>query len=453
MAHSKKGMEVQDPNDVSSILFQQRSSANATAAAATDQSTTTTTTVKPYISSKLSLTTETATGCIVQHGRGLVAASDIRAGELLFVTSPILTCNVVNVKQQFWKEKSSIIAAQKVVENNDNNNEDTFLLENLAEQDLLDSMKQAIQNKDAAIVNSFLALTGRVDTTSTATNAALDLSVARLLGKDNETLPIHLDTITVDNDLLQIIRKNAFGPDFVTYQAIVKCWRQDLQDNNNDNSPKNNKLMLPHRILGLYPLAAMINHSCHPNAVRVYCREVMLVHANQDIATGSEIVWSYLPPTQSFPVRQAILQRQHGFVCSCTRCQIERPFFERSNNNKMNELVQLQQQSCSSRAEIPIEVYAAAVESMEDDILLQPDLTNELRRYLRVGFMDIYIHYLNTTSTTTATTALQRSHLLRPQHDDESLLQLCTQLHFSFCSCDNASTEHLSVRRNFCVED
>eukprot|EP00980_Cylindrotheca_fusiformis_P010863 scaffold2462_cov127-Cylindrotheca_fusiformis.AAC.20 len=79
----------------------------------------------------------------------------------------------------------------------------------------------------------------------------------------------------------------------------------------------------PPHILGIFPLAAMLNHSCSPNAVRSYANGIMIVHSASPISAGSEVSWSYIPPTQVFAERRRALKRKHGFVCKCDRCTLE----------------------------------------------------------------------------------------------------------------------------------
>ena len=55
----------------------------------------------------------------------------------------------------------------------------------------------------------------------------------RLLGRDNHS---HNDNDDVWDDarLLQIIRRNAFGGDFVTDQVVERRWRQSITKKNNN---------------------------------------------------------------------------------------------------------------------------------------------------------------------------------------------------------------------------
>lgn len=118
------------------------------------------------------------------HGRGLIAARDVRAGECLVVIPPILEARVADVRSK-W--------------------EPSTCLEELSEQSLLQRMKEALrQPEESAIVASFLSLVGSSHSDGSC------LSVDRLLGmdKDRFTIPQSVS----DEELLQIIRKTHLGP-------------------------------------------------------------------------------------------------------------------------------------------------------------------------------------------------------------------------------------------------
>ena len=68
-----------------------------------------------------------------------------------------------------------------------------------------------------------------------------------------------------------------------------------------------------------------------------------------------------------------------------------------------------------------------------EKMLLSKQLSNESQRYLRVGYSKFYLDFFN------ATTSFASEESMR------ATLQTAMQLHFSFASCNNASTEHLSI--------
>ena len=283
---------------------------------------------------------------------------------------------------------------------------DPSLLEEAAEDVLLQEMQHSIQDDSlTAVANSFLVLEG-----SSPTNTIP--SVDCLLAKDDDgtaaaTAPALIRTDVSNEELRHIIRRNAFGPDFLSYQNIVI------------NLPKR-----PHRILGLYPLADMANHSCQPNTVRVYVGECMIVHTSTRIGQGEEITTSYVPPTFCYPQRQSALQRSHGFSCTCPRCQVEADVW-RDPPEGIREAARRQQQLSSNDNVLDI------VQQLDNTIL--PTLNpNELQRYLRLGFVPLYMAYLNQA-------------LASKRIPNDDILRLCMQLHFCFIACNPSSTEHLSI--------
>lgn len=75
------------------------------------------------------------------------------------------------------------------------------------------------------------------------------------------------------------------------------------------------------RVLGLYPLACMMNHQCVPN-VR-YCfdaNHVMRVQATKNIMCGEEIFTSYIQIFWGTYSRRVHLTATKDFMCNCPRC-------------------------------------------------------------------------------------------------------------------------------------
>ncbi|KAL9245528.1 hypothetical protein vseg_019171 [Gypsophila vaccaria] len=71
---------------------------------------------------------------------------------------------------------------------------------------------------------------------------------------------------------------------------------------------------------GLYPVVAIINHSCLPNSVLVFEERVSVVRAVQHIPKGTEVTISYIETAGSTMTRQKTLKEQYFFKCSCPRC-------------------------------------------------------------------------------------------------------------------------------------
>jgi hypothetical protein len=73
---------------------------------------------------------------------------------------------------------------------------------------------------------------------------------------------------------------------------------------------------------GVYPLAALLNHSCAPNCILRYTGTgVLEVVASCEIAAGVELTHSYVDLVSTTTTRQERLQTTYGFDCTCARCQ------------------------------------------------------------------------------------------------------------------------------------
>jgi hypothetical protein len=379
----------------------------------------------------------TNTSNAVAHGRGVVATRNIEAGECLFVTPPVVTANVKDVTK-LWKER---ILSVGVGAGSGSESSETKLVEQLSEQVLVQEMERVLQETpDTA--RSFLALMGASDSNGNDNIPSIEC----LLGKDNVATAVDVDpTGILQEDLRQIVRRNAFGPDFRTFDYIERRWRHDPADATDTDTEES--FFVPTRLLGMYPLAAMLNHSCVPNAVRVFSGEIMVAHANTNIAAGEEIVWSYLPPTQPYPVRSDTLKNHYGFECNCQRCALEGAAWKGPNAELLQESYESVAPLNRSNLDISllnqgIDALESAVQKLQDDILGKSSFSNELRRYLRVGYMHLYINFLNA--------ALKAVPVNANSADDATatntrLLGMCMELHFAFCECHNASTEHLSI--------
>ena len=72
--------------------------------------------------------------------------------------------------------------------------------------------------------------------------------------------------------------------------------------------------------VGLYPAAAMLNHSCVPNTSTVFVGRTVHVHTVRDVEVGEELCVSYTDLAQSCAARRGVLQQCFGFLCCCPRC-------------------------------------------------------------------------------------------------------------------------------------
>jgi hypothetical protein len=408
-------MEIIDPSNLSNLLLSKNDSSSSK-------------NIQPYISPSIEIVspnnshhnqTNTKTTRTI-HGRGLVAKKEFAAGECLFVIPATLNVDVATAMEEF-----------KTSDDDDDDVQST--LEAIAESVLLQAMQEAPFR--STLIRTLVGNHSRDVDIETECPTMQDLLVgttATTTTTSPEDTANGSADIDLDDTLLNIIRRNAFGPDFVTYSKIT-----DMAASSSSSSSSSVVAVLPSRILGMYPLAAMLNHSCHPNVVRVYKGSIMIAHASERIAPGQELVWSYIPPTTPYLKRQEILQNQHQFTCRCVRCQVEGPVWE----HHAKTFLSLQDFNSNTNNNNNDDVN-----ELEETILgvSNKDLTNEAKRYLRMGFCQTlyYIPHLNEHAATTSRTTGDDG-----VSDDERLLQLCTQLHFTFCACNNASTEHLSVSR------
>ena len=163
--------ELEDPTNVSSLLFQPNESSNNSTKKACQY-------VGPI----------KITNKAVVSGRGLIATRDISPGECLFVTPPTVSAHVQTVHKR-W------IAL---------NNGRPGSLEEITEQVLVEEMKSILSNEDEHLMaESFLVLMG-------ASASKTDcLSIEQLLGQrsSNEATAFSIHKIS-DHDLSQVIRKN-----------------------------------------------------------------------------------------------------------------------------------------------------------------------------------------------------------------------------------------------------
>lgn len=71
---------------------------------------------------------------------------------------------------------------------------------------------------------------------------------------------------------------------------------------------------------GIYPVLAILNHSCRPNCSFVFYGPYVEVRAIRDIPSGEPLTISYIDIAQTTPRRQAELFKNYFFRCSCPLC-------------------------------------------------------------------------------------------------------------------------------------
>mmetsp|Transcript_27072 Transcript_27072/g.58034 ORF Transcript_27072/g.58034 Transcript_27072/m.58034 type:complete len:653 (-) Transcript_27072:2371-4329(-) len=85
---------------------------------------------------------------------------------------------------------------------------------------------------------------------------------------------------------------------------------------------------------GVYPCAALLNHSCNPNCIlryklgvtndfgeQQYHPPILQIVACRDICAGEELCHSYVDLALCTQERQTRLLDTHGFLCECIRCK------------------------------------------------------------------------------------------------------------------------------------
>ncbi|KAK0770733.1 hypothetical protein LTR75_017843 [Friedmanniomyces endolithicus] len=73
----------------------------------------------------------------------------------------------------------------------------------------------------------------------------------------------------------------------------------------------------------LFTHASLINHSCLPNASRVFIGDAILLRATRYIPKGDEILQAYVSPTLDVKARQDRMNLIWNFTCSCALCKAE----------------------------------------------------------------------------------------------------------------------------------
>lgn len=79
----------------------------------------------------------------------------------------------------------------------------------------------------------------------------------------------------------------------------------------------------------VYPLGALLNHSCQPNCLLRYhfgskTLPILEIVACRDIKQGEELTHSYVELVQPIKARQDRLRSNYGFTCECDRCLLEK---------------------------------------------------------------------------------------------------------------------------------
>jgi hypothetical protein len=400
-----------------------------------------------------------STNANITEGRGLIATRSIKAGECLFVTKPAVDAPVEEVKRVWLNKCKSGESEMDLIHK----------LEQIAETILVKKTKRILKSKDDAqriLAMSILSQVGdhhkneeyQTDDINiiSGRKSAIDDKYKSSASSRSTSRSNSNSTKDISNgDILSIIHRNAFGPDFRHYHSIATNWLT----NSNDKNPYG-------RILGLYPLSAMINHSCKPNAVRVYsCHtftdctdtsngcdnsDVMAVHATQPIKEGEEIVWSYVPTSRPYYDRQMRLKETFGFDCICPRCKAEESIYNNNDedgnaiNNELDLTAKMALYAPWNEKSTDVNALPSASKFRElmfnfEAMISDKRIPGEICRYLRVGMVTFYTNYFNTilsnTNNDNNSTAKAKT----------EILGLAAKIHLSLASVDHGTTEHLSI--------
>ncbi|KAG0308163.1 hypothetical protein BGZ97_000142 [Linnemannia gamsii] len=71
---------------------------------------------------------------------------------------------------------------------------------------------------------------------------------------------------------------------------------------------------------GTFPVGALFNHSCRPNAIVMYEGQTQVVRTLEDIAVGQEVCTSYVDNGVQRAERRQLLRGKYYFDCLCPRC-------------------------------------------------------------------------------------------------------------------------------------
>ncbi|KAF9312100.1 hypothetical protein BGZ91_006614 [Linnemannia elongata] len=71
---------------------------------------------------------------------------------------------------------------------------------------------------------------------------------------------------------------------------------------------------------GTFPVGALFNHSCRPNAIVMYEGQTQVVRTLEDVAVGQEVCTSYVDNGVQRAERRQLLRGKYYFDCLCPRC-------------------------------------------------------------------------------------------------------------------------------------
>jgi len=110
------------------------------------------------------------------------------------------------------------------------------------------------------------------------------------------------------------------GPSAVDHHTVDKIVdRNSLEMTASDER----KGSIKSDMAGVFPVAALLNHSCVPNSTRYFLGDTVFVRAARQLEEGEEVVTSYILNHCDLESRQESLLADYGFRCTCLRCRLE----------------------------------------------------------------------------------------------------------------------------------
>jgi hypothetical protein len=112
--------------------------------------------------------------------------------------------------------------------------------------------------------------------------------------------------------------------------------------------------------------AALMNHSCDPNAAFFFEGPELRVRSTGVIPAGEEITISYTDPTESFDFRQEQLRSKYFFECNCKKCEkgASGPGELRTGDSELDGRIKEAQNSL--RALLQLDPETTSFEAVED---------------------------------------------------------------------------------------
>eukprot|EP00752_Nemacystus_decipiens_P001976 g1899.t1 len=155
--------------------------------------------------------------------------------------------------------------------------------------------------------------------------------------------------------------------------------------------------LLPPTVIGIFPAASLVNHSCEPNACFSSRRagpggQVLeyVLRCTADVAAGEEVCVSYLAHCADAVAKQGrreLLQKVWGFSCDCQRCEEDaKPAGSSSGDWRVTKMLESIEallenaQNCSVR-EIQVGLRSQLEQGLQM-LLAGPDISSRLRLQL-----------------------------------------------------------------------